>query len=965
MPTFTDLSRTSQQDCTFSFTNYNRKVFDPTWAFPPGMYLQNTAFDFTIGGHYNCSARVRDFPVVTQPGGPGTTWSWSLYARVTVTNGHGASTTSDILLASAGPFAAGTTQDITLGAISGTFHFEVPSDIKYDVTETATAVLDFPPYTTYKQYERSTVGGTAICQVTISGTTVSASSTVSSAIATDYRFDCNVTQFLKGGAVSGISLLSFSGMTTNLLAMPGYAHLNFISSDFYATHTGPSAEFKNIGTDDAFGDPQNSTITSTMAEAQERKMKLLGKINAFDITYPQSLQIKITGFDNAGAGNRTITRTGSYDETDTFYDYSLTSTLLAYPGSGPVTVNTGPVYTVPASLKTEIIAATLTSNGDDPKYTRLPFRGWNFPGAIMTLANETEITAGGTTNTRAFTGLGENFNSYRWLEIEVKSNTGTLQSDILSLTCQPTSDIKTWSFSTSSATFERKRIDLLIPVNKTLGIDDQDDPYPRLNPTGSNPLQERTNKDWYGVTRLSQLSIANANITLGRVFLVADTQTEQSNFCFAPEYYIKYQSDDTSGTTYLGRRLWTQDTSGKNEEEFDVFKVGGVLTAANQTITNFVARVVANHKGWTASAATASGSGRLSYVNSVSGYACWLGGITYKSDIGGGTVQKDYFNVYQQQGEADTTVLGQTIYDEFITNELIPDYGDPFGIWKNTSFPLITLASTSILRGQTHGTIISSAKTPANGEVVNLLLTTGLSNRGSGTTNILGNYYTGAPRALSYKNHINEYTAGAQQKALNPMYAAKRYRTSFFPSIVIGGCLSADESPIHTHAFSEVASNVLKLYLTEQPTPTSYYSTIVPISLVSCAKMKYSQKLNEHRILFCVAHTDGSIKKYYSNDDGESVSVAITLGTGSSPAVATDDSGLEYYFWRTTTGNLMRAVYDIQGNVFHAASAIVSSTCEDKGIGAYVRLNKVIVVYSDTSLGLRQLSSTNDGETFS
>jgi len=50
--------------------------------------------------------------------------------------------------------------------------------------------------------------------------------------------------------------------------------------------------------------------------------------------------------------------------------------------------------------------------------------------------------------------------------------------------------------------------------------------------------------------------------------------------------------------------------------------------------------------------------------------------------------------------------------------------------------------------------------------------------------------------------------------------------------------------------------------------------------------------------------------------------------------------------------------------VFHAASAIVTATCEDKGIGAYCRLDKVIVVYSDSATGLKQLSSSNDGETF-
>ena len=105
-------------------------------------------------------------------------------------------------------------------------------------------------------------------------------------------------------------------MTTNLLSMPSYSHLNFISADFYASHTGTSAEFKITGTDDAFGDHQKSTITTTMAEAKERKMKLIGKINAFDITYPQSLQIKITGFDNAGAGSQYV----QFYEGDMFLD---------------------------------------------------------------------------------------------------------------------------------------------------------------------------------------------------------------------------------------------------------------------------------------------------------------------------------------------------------------------------------------------------------------------------------------------------------------------------------------------------------------------------------------------------------------------------------------------------------------------------------------------------------------------
>ena len=965
MPTFTDLSRTSKQEGVFTFTNYNAKVFDPTWAFPPGMYIHNTAFDFTIGGHYNCSARVRHWPVITQPGGPLTPWSWSLYARVTVTNGHGASTTGDILLASAGPFAAGTTANIAVGAISGTFYFEVPSDIKYDVNETATAVLDYPSYTTYKQYERSTVGGTALSRITISGNTVQASGTVSTALATDYRYDVNITQFQKSGSVSGISQLTMSTMTTNSIAVPGYTHLNFISSDFYATHTGSSVDCKNIGTDDVFGDPQNSTITMSSWVALERRMKFLGKINAYDVSYPNALTIRLTGVDNAGLGYRDIVRTGSYDESDTYYDYSISSTLTAYPGASPQTVNTGPVFTLPNTIKTAIIGTSLTANGDDPKYTRLPFRGWNFPGAFVSLANETEITAGGVTNLRTFSPT-ENFNSYRFLEIEVKSNTGALFSDTLTLSCMPGADAKTYTFSTSSPTFERKRFDLCIPPNKSASIDDQDDPYPRLNPTGSLPLQERQNQDWFGVARIGSLQITNPSITLGRVFLVADTQTCQSDYCFPPEYYVKVQTDATAGTTYFGRRLWSHSTSGKHEEEFDVLKVSGVVTLANTTIQDLTSRIQGNHKGFSASASTVVGSGRQSYANSITGYSFWLGGITFKADTGGGTVQKDYLNVYQNQGEADCSVLAQTIFDELISNELIPDYGDPFGVYKNTAFPLITLPSVSILRGPAFGLLVAGTKTPLLAGNVDLLLSSTLANRGSGVSAANGTYKTGTPMGLSFKNHRVDYLTLTSN--ITPLYAAKKYRKSFLNPAVVFGVLSADHSAIYQHVIAYQDAGVIKLLINIAPDFSTY--TILPTNITGAvgAAVKWQPYSGLNNLILDVQDSTGTINKYILNNLETGVAtLATTLGAGTQPAIAVYKNGVEFHFYRTTDsgGSIRRIAFDPAGNTFIASSLVITGNVTTNGLAAYTRDDVVYLVYSHATTGITIVRSYDGGNTFS
>jgi hypothetical protein len=961
MPTFTDLSRTSRQDALFSFIGFNQKEGHPNAVIPPGTYMQTSNFDFTVGGHYGCSARVRSL-IVKTTAGIGLPWSWFLYARVTVTNGHAASITSDILLNSQTAIPAASYANVT-GTMSGSFHFEVPSDIKYDVNETATAVLDYPLYTTYKQYERSTVGGTALCQVTISGTTVTATSVVATSLGTDYRFDTIVGSFYKAGAASGLSILNLSAMTTNLVSVPSYSHLNFFSSNFYATQTGTSAEFKILGTDDAFGDPQQSTITMTAHIALERRMKFLGKINAYDVSYPNALTIRLTGVDNAGLGYRDIVRTGSYDESDTYFDYSISSNLLAYPGASAQIVNTGPVFTLPNSIKTAIIGSSLTANGDDPKYTRLPFRGWNFPGAFMELANSTQITAGGTTNTRTFSPT-ENFNSYRYLEIEVKSNTGTLQSDTLSLTCQPGADTKSYIFSTSSAAYEIKRFDLLIPPNKSLSIDDQDDPYPRLSPSGSNPLQERTNLDWYGVTRISQLAIANANITLGRVWVVADATTSQSDFAFAPEYYLKVETDATAGTTYFGRRLWCQNTVGRHEEEFDVLKVSGVAT--NNTITNFTTRVQGNHKGWTASPSTTAGSGRLSYANSATGYALWLGGITYKADTGGGTIQKDYLNVYQNQGEADCQVLAQTYFDELISNELIPDYGDPFGVYKETAFPLITLPSVSILRGPAFGLLVDGTKTPLLAGNVDLLLSSTLANRGNDISALNGTYKTSTPMGLSFKNHRVDYLTLTSN--ITPLYASKKYRRAFLNPVVVNAVLSADHSEMYQHVIAYQDAGVIKLHLNITPDFSTYTILTTNITGAVGAAVKWQPYSGFNNLILDVQDSAGNINKYILNNLETGVAtLATTLGIGTQPAVALYRNGVEFHFFRTTDsgGSIKRIAIDPAGNTFIASSIVVTGNVTTNGLAAYTRDDVVYLVYSHATTGITIVRSYDGGVTFS
>ena len=196
MPTYLDLTRTSNQSCSFAF-NLKTRFIDPAWTKPPGFYEFTNTADFTVGGHYGCSARFQTLYIVTPSATvPVTTpWTWACKIRVTVNNGHGTVVTQDVLIDS-GSFAPGVQNfyDRTF-AISGTFSFTCPTAIYYDITESQPDVSTFthPPYTVYNQYERSVVGGTAVCTATVNAITTTASSTIATAQSTQYQFTFNGT----------------------------------------------------------------------------------------------------------------------------------------------------------------------------------------------------------------------------------------------------------------------------------------------------------------------------------------------------------------------------------------------------------------------------------------------------------------------------------------------------------------------------------------------------------------------------------------------------------------------------------------------------------------------------------------------------------------------------------------------------------------------------------------------------
>ena len=973
MPTYLDITRTSTQSCAFAFSTKVR-LWDLSYAKPPGTYEYESKVDFTVGGHYGCSARLQVIYITTGsapvPGPAGTPWNWQIIARVTVNNGHGATNTQDVVIDSGSiPYGGVRFVDKT-GSFSGSFSFSCPSGIFYDITESQPdpSTKYFPPYTNIKQYERSTVGGTASCSMTVNGTATTASGTISTAKATTYNFDCTASNICVG-SLAGVCDLLISAPLTNSIAIPSYSYLQYSSAANFVSQGG-TIELKNTGTDDAFGDPQTNSNSLTSSVCKDRKLKMIGKANAFDITYPNSLSWIITGFDTT---SRTITATGNFDEIYTQDKYSFASNITL---AGSSTNQSSALNTFKNLLKSNIVASSLTANNDDNQaITRM--RAWNFAGANMYLADEYQVIGGGTGNLRSFSPY-KNLNSYRYMDLEVKSLSGT-QSDNVSVLTAPT-DTRIWPFTTSSTTYEYKRFDLCSPPNKTSSIDNQDDPYPRLNETYPShfPAQERINQDYFGLNRTSDIGITNANIQLNRIYMRKNADTAKSTFVFPQDYgmtancWKKIFTDQNPGgvtTSFYGRRLWQQDVEGKVEEEYDVYYTisGGTTTYFPLTISQFASNVQNRHIGWSCTPSTALGTGLAAYLNSTTGYASWLGGITFKADTGGGTIIKDWINVEQDAGKADADVLAQVIFDEFNTSELVADYGDPFGIWKNPSYPLITIATYGIFRGCSHGLLLNNDATPMLAGVTNLYLTSSGANRGSGVSIANGTYQTGSPKSLGNQNHHIDYLTLSQNN--NPMISAKRQRTSFKnPTAITADILSADISNIYQHLIGYVDSGTVKLWITITPTFTAPIIITTNITGASNVAVRWKNNTKSNEIILDVQDTTGTIKKYILDSLSTGVAtLATTLGTGTSPALAIDKNGVEYHFFRTTDagGSIKRVAMDSTGRVIIASSIVVSGNVADKGLAAYCRNNDIYLVYSHTTTGITIVRSYDLSNTFS
>lgn len=953
-------------------------VTDLSHAWPPEKYYYNRGINHVyIGNHYGFQFQLTFYMQEKGSAIPPSVgfWEWKYLCDVDIIYPDGYTKSGTINLGSELLDPAVILEKDVSFPISFFCNIIFDSDKRVTITEDGTYFYH-PPFTTLDLYEKIPAGRVQATSVTViglnTGTVQDSTHVMLSDAFTEYDFTADIDIY-SYGSVAGIQPLSISNLSINELAIPSYNYLHTIDGNNYFHQTN-IIDAKIQGTDDIFGSPVYNQIEALTSVTLERNMKNVGKVNSWQSSYPDPLDVVIAKYDITG---RTVNFTGSFDESETFQKYSFNSNIIfgVTPNTQSLVFNNLPT----GYLQNTITSASLIANGDYEYATRLPFRAWWKPGADIYHTKNTVLS--GIGNTR---NLDFNFSAYRYLDITASPNGAIAENGKFLVSWDGVNVIleKDLVWNPGSQT---KRIDLCFAgIAHTLfpDIQGQDNPYPRSNYIWGNTVgATQFNSDMYGIGQVKKIE-ATGNITVsefkltredntGKASFIAPFSQNQASIGVTSNGFTNWQTNSPT-RSFWSRRFWEQDVQGKNEEEWDygyeyLLTTGIAATQGPLSIDTFCDNInnrldinsVPIHTGWQASPSYDSGviGTNEELFNKDNAYCSWLNGFG-QQNIAGVENQSILRDLSEESGDRD--IYTQIIFDRLNCN-YPPDYYDPFQLEAPGETELL-LYSFSCLRSAAHGLVQEQQL----GEIVTLE-DTSANIWGQGTTDIVGSYQTGLPGGLPQNAGRIGYVTGIVPLART--FTAKRDRGAFYvvPVPVNVNILSADINGFYQGCIGTINLGDVDLIFSPTPDFSTFDTLSTNITGMSNVAIAWNHPTsNNELILITQRASDSFILRYVLDDFVNGVaSMGSIIGAGTTPAIAINSNGTEIIVWRTAGANIQRIIIDSAGNTTTAASNIVTGNVNDSGLGIYWNDDKVFLVYDHSVNGLTVLSSDDYGQTFS
>ena len=947
-------------------------------AFDPPVDAKYARVNGNVGGHGGF-AGYWEIDWSSTPG-PGT-WSYQVFVILTADNGHGTPVTTTTTIASG--THPGSVEYIDLSStLSGVFSASVGTDMLWDIISgssinSTTGEVTHPPITSYRWFEKSSIGTSASATISLGAASASSSTIVTAGnrVVMNYIIGTNLDAY---AIASGTAACNIMVHTCN-------------GKDVHQdTHT------------HAFGGNSATNWSVTVSSSGTTVMEYvllnsLGRIpahvemnvvtRAWKDSYPDSLGYTITGFDYEvlPLQNRAVTATGSFSEVDVLYYYYISSEIF---NGTTADYKTTELDGIPTSISVVLQTGPLITANDDTEDKRIMFRSWEFNGANIQLTNPYSIA--GTGNTRNYSPL-QGTSSYRWLKVQIKCQSGTNQAGQIEIT-DFHGHTKQWNVVAATTAYEVVTIDLCMPDNYSLSAlslyDTKNIPYPRKNTVSADYAgSESIDSVFWGVTSMSQLRVSSGAIDIGTTELDKVTHAHQNFLPSGKRWSCERITPDIVATNpnltttyYYARRFWQLGQDGRTEEESDIHfqntvtPVVSTWAAQVLSISDLCTQILATddgiirHPGFNATNTVVyPGAGTCSvtqpplrdcYLNGETGLATWLhggGALTKTSNVGDG---HNWEYGFDHNGGS---IKAQPLFDS-INGDFIPDVDDPFNVHKAGVVETLYLHVASFLRAPAHGITYDFNGDIATTGTVAVMRIFDSSNGGSDSSfTTEGVYETSTPYALGNKNHDISYATLAT--SWNPAYTSLRQRVVWRWADEDERDLSADVHSSLLKFYADVITGNIHLHFSYSYNPGTWSDVNTSIASDGGFEVRWTITRVEKRLDIVYANA-GTTYSVHSDDEGATFSVAVTIMTGTKPTACVGPNGMEFIFARTTGGGINCVVRDPQGTVLQASHSVVASGVADDSLAAFVRDTTIYLFYRNTAGSVVVLTSIDNGLLF-